>query len=133
MEKRIYTNCQYSLCGKKLPFPNSLRKYCSNNNKCKNDHHNGVRDLKVKMVDRLSEIMSKILSIEKLLNSILQKRKLVFIKDNYLKLMGIDLMINEVFHNTYTSIDNKYSEYTFKNFRVYHFVDDEKVAVWRSK
>ena len=131
MKKSIYTHCQNLLCGKQLPFPNNSRKYCSNNNKCKNDHHNGVRNLKVNILDGLTEMISINSKFESILNGILQKRRIVIMKENYLKLMGIDLTISEIFKNTHTLRNNEYLEYTFKNFILYHFIDEDQVAICR--
>ncbi len=131
MKKSIYTHCQNLLCGKQLPFPNNSRKYCSNNNKCKNDHHNGVRNLKVNILDGLTEMISINSKFESILNGILQKRRIVIMKENYLKLMGIDLTISEIFKNTHTLRNNEYLEYKFKNFILYHFIDEDQVAICR--
>jgi hypothetical protein len=131
-EKILYTNCQYGKCGKELAYPSTIRKYCNNNNKCKNDFHNSVREMKAAFADHVVDLVALAEEYERILDLILQNRYIKIIHIDYLVQMGIDLSA-DIMNLKYCTEDLSFFQLTFKNYLFYYFVKDKQVSIWRNK
>ncbi len=131
-EKILYTHCQYGKCGKELPYPSTIRKYCNNNNKCKNDLHNSVREVKAAFADHVVDLLSLSEEYKRILDLILKNRYIKIIPIDYLLQMGIDLSA-DIINLEYCTEDFSYFQLTFKNYLFYYFVKDMQVSIWRNK
>lgn len=131
MKKKIlYTHCQYGKCGKELPHPSTIRKYCNNNNKCKNDFHNSVREVKAAFADHVIDLVALSKEYERKLDLILKNRYLKTIHIDVLGMMGIE-MSAEILKLEYCSKDFSYMRLTFKNYSFNYYVLDENVTIRR--
>jgi hypothetical protein len=129
-EKILYTHCQYGKCGKELPYPSTIRKYCDNNNKCKNDFHNSVREVKADFADHVIDLLSLTEEYERKLDLILKNTYIKTIDIDALEMMGIE-MSAEILKLEYCSKDFSYMRLTFKNYSFNYFVLDENVTIRR--
>ena len=133
MKKEIYTHCKNHKCGKKLQFPDTISHYCRNNNKCKNEHNNGIRKAKTDFADHVIETTLESMKLEKILNTILKKRRIRILSIDDLELMGIDFSSPLIKLVRSDSEQLELIEFEFENYQFFYFVTTEEVGIWKNK
>lgn len=130
-EKILYTNCQYGKCGKELAYPSTIRKYCNNNNKCKNDFHNSVREVKVAWADQIIDLLALSEEYERKLDLILGNDCIQTISYDYLEMMGIDLSC-ELLKVDFYDDEITLLILSFENYHFHYSVLDNEVCIWKN-
>jgi hypothetical protein len=133
MKKEIYTHCKNHKCGKKLQFPDTISHYCRNNNKCKNDHNNGIRKAKTDLADHVIETTIESIEMEQKLNTILKKKRLRILSIDDLELMGVDFSspLMKLVHSD--SVELELIEFEFVNYQFLYFFITNEVVIWKKK
>ncbi len=128
MEKKY---CKYPLCGKLLFNTSDDRKYCANNNnKCKNDNNYLKRKIKLELANKI--IVNSLIykEYEARLEILMKNRRIKIIPGDDFKLMGIDIncQLLEIKDKNESFVNLK-----FRNFKIFHFVDVNVIAIYKSK
>lgn len=125
-EKKIYTHCKNVGCHRKLPYSSAGRKYCDNNNICKNTYNNSKRSAKIAFADHILMLSEESHEYERKLEQILNDECEQTIPINYFEIMEIDLT-SPLFTYKYDDLDFIY--FSFNNYDLCYSVQDDMVTI----
>ena len=124
--------CKNPTCEKELIGTSESRKFCDNNNKCKNDYHNGLRSKKVELADGLIATLTLQEHYKVILDKILGENETHVLSQRHLELMGVDL--DSPIFEPYTVIYDFFELHIeFDQYLILAFVGDERVYLSRLK
>ena len=122
--------CKNIFCDRVLYNVSDSRKFCDNNNKCKNDFHNALRKEKAEFADKIVQLHLMSQEYQRRIEIILKNRKIKILPMDEFDLMGVDLT-SEIFELKYVSEDMTYFEFRFEDYVIYSWFMEGEVAICR--